>query len=107
MAYKKVASITCPRCGWRMRDRVEELKQRLGEEGYPNAFKVWTSEEDMKLEQAVREGASMVVLAKMFGRPPTAIRRRLTLLGLELQAQEKPETPDAPVVAYQVPEEPH
>lgn len=51
-------------------------------ENYPNAFKLWTPEDDVKLASQFRQGLETVELAKLFQRQPGGIKRRLRRLGL-------------------------
>lgn len=58
-------------------DRFEEIRQE-----HPKAYAKWTEEEDRKLEEQVKAGKSLTQLAAIFGRQPSAIRSRLSKLGL-------------------------
>jgi len=49
---------------------------------YPHAYKPWTAEADAALLAAHRAGHDVATLADTFGRQPSAIRSRLTRLGL-------------------------
>jgi hypothetical protein len=100
-------AIRCPRCGWRFRAKVPagSVKEQLAEEGYPNAFKVWGAEEDQQLAKMQEEGAAVLMMARALGRPPTAIRRRLEILGLSVPKAPAPQE-EAQDKAYQLPDEP-
>ncbi|MFD3378350.1 MULTISPECIES: hypothetical protein [unclassified Streptomyces] len=61
------------------RDAPEELRSR-----YPNFGQPWTSEDEANLLTLYREGErDFDALGKKFGRQPSAIRSRLSKLGLE------------------------
>ena len=55
---------------------LDEIRQK-----YPNAYEKWSAEEDERLRQ--QYGRNISELAELFGRQPSAIRSRLTKLGLE------------------------
>ncbi len=60
------------------RQRLAQIKTR-----YPKAYERWTPDEDAALTAMYRAGAPMVAMAGRFKRQPSAIRSRLTKLGLE------------------------
>ena len=60
--------------------KEERLARIRGQ--YPKAYEKWTDEDDTVLTQKFGEGASIVELAKLFQRQPSAIRSRLAKLGL-------------------------
>ena len=50
---------------------------------YANAYKPWTSEDDLKFETLRLEGKSVTELAEIFGRNKGAICSRLKKFGLD------------------------
>lgn len=56
---------------------VDEMRRE-----YPKAYARWTQDEDAQLKVKYSEGVSIDELAKHFQRKPSAIRSRLTRLGL-------------------------
>ncbi len=56
---------------------VEAIRQK-----YPNAYKPWQPADDEQLQTQYRQGKSIRELAEHFGRQPSAIRSRLTKMGL-------------------------
>jgi len=58
-------------------EQLAEIKQ-----AHPNAYQPWTSEEDARLVERFRSGASLKQLAREFQRQPSAIRSRLQKLNL-------------------------
>ena len=57
---------------------LEKIRQK-----YPRAYEKWSSEEDEQLKIKHSTGLGASELAKCFGRQPSAIRSRLTKLGLK------------------------
>ena len=51
-------------------------------EKYPKAYEKWTTEEDEQLKMSFREGVSIKDMAIFFQRQPSAVRSRLSKLGL-------------------------
>jgi hypothetical protein len=60
--------------------RIYDMKEIR--EHYPNAFKLWTPQQDERLVAKFHEGLAVIDLAKLFGRQPGGIRSRLKSLGL-------------------------
>ena len=58
-------------------DRLEEIRQT-----HPNAYKKWTPEEDAQLKESYTQGLGIDALAETFQRQSSAIRSRLTKLGV-------------------------
>jgi hypothetical protein len=58
-------------------ERLERIRAQ-----YSKAYEKWTDEDDNLLTQKFGEGVSVVDLAKLFQRQPSAIRSRLAKLGL-------------------------
>jgi hypothetical protein len=58
-------------------DRMAEIRR-----AHPKAYQPWTSEEDTRLSERFRSGASINDLAREFQRQPSAIRSRLAKLNL-------------------------
>ena len=50
---------------------------------YANAYRPWTTEDDLKFETLRLAGKSVTELAEIFGRNKGAIRSRLKKFGLE------------------------
>jgi hypothetical protein len=63
-------------------------KAKLMRESYPRAFSPWTQQDDEKLAELMARGTAMLMICKELQRQPTAIKRRMELLGMK-QAQEK------------------
>ena len=63
----------------------KNYEERLGEikQAHPKAYQPWTSEEDVRLTERFRSGASVEQLAREFQRQPGAIRSRLAKLNLK------------------------
>jgi hypothetical protein len=59
-------------------ERMRQIRER-----YPNAYRPWTDELDRELTRRASEGADTRSLSAVFGRQPSAIRSRLTRLGIE------------------------
>ena len=57
--------------------RLAKLKER-----YPKAYERWTEEDESDLAKAYNSGIKIANLTKMFQRQPSAIRSRLSKLGL-------------------------
>lgn len=80
----------CPRCGWRINtlttEKAEEIKKAR-----PNAWKVWSAEDDQLLMEMAKAGKNVGECAAALKRQPTAVQKRLDLLtyGAE-QAYTKP-----------------
>ncbi len=55
---------------------------------YPKAYEKWTDEEDNSLKQKFGEGVTTEELARIFQRQPSAIRSRLTRLGMVAERNE-------------------
>jgi hypothetical protein len=51
-------------------------------EKHPRAYQAWTADEDAQLVRLSRTGISLDGLARTFGRRPSAVRSRMTKLGL-------------------------
>ena len=94
--------ITCPRCRLSFAYRGpsysrSEAREDATRHGYPNAFKVWTPEEDQALIRMVSEGLSDLKIAEALGRQPGAIfARRKKYLP---QTGEPQDTESQPMVA--------
>jgi hypothetical protein len=58
-------------------DRMAEIRR-----AHPKAYLPWSAEEDARLSERFRSGASIKELAREFQRQPSAIRSRLPKLGL-------------------------
>lgn len=69
------------------------LRMASFRERYSNAFKVWTSDEDQRLEKMWCEGMSYKDLSDAFGRNENAIKIRVVRLELEKKYGERPEGP--------------
>ena len=52
---------------------------------HPKAYQKWTPDEDQALRQKSTQGSSLAELAEVFQRQKSAIRSRLTKLGLNAQ----------------------
>jgi len=81
----------CPRCGWKI-STLDPAKVKGIQQDYPNAFSPWTREQDVQLQKLVKEGVSLVDMVETLGRQPSAIRKRITLLGLDV-VKAKPKEP--------------
>jgi hypothetical protein len=57
--------------------RVEKLR-----ETYPNAYRPWKPEDDIRLINLFKEGKTLEALPPLFGRQPGSIRARLEMHGL-------------------------
>lgn len=58
--------------------------------GYPNAFSPWQPEHDGKLQELVEKRESVVDMAKELGRQPSAILKRIKVLGLDAPKPREP-----------------
>jgi len=67
----------CPRCGYKLADRHFTKEVR---EHYPRAFAPWTPEEDRKLVELVQQQSPIPEMAKVLGRQPSALNRRIDVL---------------------------
>lgn len=77
-------TVRCPRCGWRFRPFSRKKAAEEAEEiGYSNAFKPWRPEEDKELAVLWKEGTEILEIAGILKRQPSAILKRLKLLGLK------------------------
>jgi len=65
--------------------RVETRAERIARVRlkHANAFAPWSQAEDMELQAEFASGSSIAALARAFGRPSGAIRRRLKKLGID------------------------
>lgn len=71
----------CPNCGFALSYAgVAKAIQK----DYARAFQLWTPEENLKLQQLVREGKDIVAISTILARHPTSVRKRMVVLGLEL-----------------------
>ncbi len=59
------------------KSRLEKMRQK-----HPNAYRVWSKEDDARLTELFRTNAKVSVLVKEFGRQRGAINSRLIRLGL-------------------------
>lgn len=75
--------VKCPRCGYKMKYQKDFRDQVKGQ--YEKAFQPWSPEDDQQLAKAVQSGEQLLTLVQAFKRQPSAIKRRVELLGLELQ----------------------
>lgn len=82
----------CPRCGWRI-STLDSDKVELIRKEYPSAFLPWTKEQDQKLAEMVQRKERLIEMAGELGRQPSAITKRIQVLGLDIV---KPE-PEKPV----------
>ncbi len=73
--------VKCPRCGYRLQ-QSSEFTNKIKKE-YPNAFLPWKAKEDIQLRELVEKGADMLTIAEAIGRQPTAIKRRIELMGFK------------------------
>ena len=58
-------------------------------EKHPNAYRLWTNEEEMKFEKLALEGKKVDELALIFERQKGGIRSRLKKMGLERIGRKK------------------
>lgn len=77
--YRKEFVMRCPRCGWRINtlttEKAEEIKKAR-----PNAWKVWSAEDDQLLMEMAKAGKNVGECAAALKRQPTAVQKRLDLL---------------------------
>lgn len=84
----------CPRCGYQHAfptldsKKVQDIRRE-----YPNAFSPWTKEQDARLTELVQKKEAVSVIAGDLGRQPSAILKRIQVLGLDIV---KPEPEQAP-----------
>lgn len=84
----------CPRCGYNVglsgldRDKAQAIRK-----DYPNAFSPWTREQDKLLASMVESKESVIAIANALSRQPSAIIKRISILGLDVV---KPKAPEAP-----------
>lgn len=95
MPRKGSAPKRCPRCGFFLSTvDAEGVKKE-----WKNAFKPWSREEMTSLVEKVSSGMyleqDILKLADEFERPPTAISKRMAILGLRFPVKGKPEGLDA------------
>ena len=57
--------------------KLDEIRRK-----HPKAYSEWTGEEDIRLRERFTEGFSVTELARVFQRQESAIRSRLSKLGL-------------------------
>ena len=72
----------CPNCGFDLNYSFAFKKIR---NDYPMAFQIWSPEENTKLAQLVKEGNDINTISTILGRHPTSIRKRMSVLGLEIK----------------------
>jgi len=63
---------------------MTEDKVKLMREDYPKAFLPWTPQDDEQLSHMAAAGKTLVDMAKALQRQPTAIKRRIDLLGAQM-----------------------
>lgn len=74
----------CPKCGWVTKDnRFIEAKVEA-QKAYKRAFERWTPEEDEKLARLTESGVLVLEISKALERQPSAIMRRIEMLGLQI-----------------------
>ena len=77
-AAAEVLDIVSAYCGAKSyEDRMEEIRQ-----AHPRAYEKWNAEEDDRLRQLFRTGATAKDIAHVLQRQPSAIRSRLAKLSL-------------------------
>lgn len=71
-------------------ERKEKYRQRIAKtrETYPNAYNAWTSEEDVLLQQLVKEKFSVADIATRLGRQNGGVVSRMEKLGLSVSSSD-------------------
>ena len=81
--------VICPRCKYKIKTDNKFQAEIKGD--YPNAFKPWKPEHDMRLGELFALGTPILSICKELGRQPSAIKRRVELLGLEVRSVQVPD----------------
>ena len=91
MPRKGSGAKKCPRCGFFLSQAgVDTVREE-----WKNAFKPWSKDEMMALVEKIDSGqyveSDVLTLAAEFERPPTAISKRMMILGLRFPEKKKQE----------------
>ena len=77
-AEEALEALKAPEASSEWDKRMARIKQE-----YPRAYERWTDMEDTELTGMCQKGSTVAEIADHLGRQPSAIRARITKLGLE------------------------
>jgi hypothetical protein len=72
----------CPRCGWILNNMTKDKAAQI-KTSYGKAFAPWSPEDDKRLQELVEAGKNNLEMSQQLARQPSAIKRRIELLGLK------------------------
>jgi hypothetical protein len=89
----------CPKCGFDLKYQGVFAEVRTK---HPKAFHIWEVEDDVKLTEMSRQAKSVLEMSQTLGRQPSAINKRLQLLGIEIAKTPPPDTTQWPTEDEQI-----